>query len=249
MKRSITLIGFLFFLVCPLSAQEPRATPSPTPEKPPLPPPPILHRAPDPGQWTIEYDAAPAAKGNPSSSPSPSEVEPGKSREKKPTPHKITVTKAGKTYLEIEIDAEGKQWEKWNVKGKQVTFVPGTDKWILTEGGLESVFFTNYTQHDFPDFNWISAKNYVAFGKVFNADCFIFRDQIMLPEGLVPVDVTAAIDSHTQLPVYLDQGGVKRTYKFDPPPQTPPSVPARVQTILTQQEKAVSPLLRRPGQP
>ena len=251
--KPLAIFSLLVLSVVTLAAQEP--SPSPSPKLPPLPPPPLLHPAPDQAQWTMSFDVAPTADAMPTATPKRGNDAGGK----KSFPHKITVikskvvksrvVKSGKIFEEIETDTEGKQWEKWNVDNQQVSFLNGSDKWLLTNGGDPGMFFTDYARSDFPELLWIAAKNYVAFTKIGGMDCYVFHDKIVLPGGRDPVDVTAAVDSTTQWPVYFNVDGWKRTYQFGPPPETPLAVPDNVQAILSQREKALAPLLRRPGQP
>jgi|GEM_PF-2283888 len=235
------LFSTLLIATVSISAGQTPDSMGPKGDKPPLPNP-ILQRAPVLSQWTISSSV-------PASSPNSSRqsAQNGRSQNSdknsdKPSFTQISITKSGSTYFEVEVDASGRKWEKWNVNGRQVTFEPGTGKSMVVYSGGGSFFYTDFSTTDFPNLSWISPENYIAFRQVGKVKCYIFRKEIAPTEddGKIVI-LTAAVDSETQLPIVMDTDGQRSIYQFGPPPAAPLVIPEKVLSLLEQQPKGQLP--------
>jgi hypothetical protein len=201
---------------------------------PPLPTP-IIRRAPDLSQWTVQPGDASSLSGTGS--------KPGKDKAGASTV-RTTIVKSGKIYWISEVDPSGRKWEKWNVDGQQVTFEPGTNQAIVRTSGSNGTTYTNFTSSDFSGMDWISGQNYIDFKEIQGRKCYLFREPVKDPlTGEITI-LTAAVDGETQMPVFSAVDNVVTTYRFGPPPAAPLSVPQAVRTALAQHVQGLPPLPR-----
>jgi hypothetical protein len=199
---------------------------------PPLPKP-IIRRAPDLSQWTVQPGNAASLNR-----------EGSQADKDKSSPARTTIVKSGKIYFISEVDPLGRKWEKWNVDGKQVTFEPGTNQAIVRTSGSNGTTYTNFSSSDFFGMDWVSDQNYVDFKNVRGRKCYLFREHVKDPlTGEITV-LTAAVDSETQMPVFSAVDNIVTTYQFGPPLDAPLSIPQEVRAALAQQTQGLPPLPR-----
>lgn len=226
------LIAALLAMMAGNCLAQPPANPMEDGKLPPLPNP-IIRRAPDLSQWTVQPGEA--------SSVNRAGSQPDKANA---AGVRTTIVKSGKTYWISEIDPSGRKWEKWNVDGRQVTFEPGTKQAIVRTSGSNGATYTNFSSSDFMGMDWISNQNYVDFKEIRGRKCYLFKENVKDPiTGEISV-LTAAVDSETQMPVFSAVDTSVTIYQFGPPPAVPLSVPQEVRTALTQQAEGLPPLPR-----
>lgn len=200
-----------------LNAQQPASTP------PPLPPGPLLNKAPDFVQWTITIKSAESGgvgkteKGI--ASPEPSA---------KPTAevYQIVTAKTGKIRHEVRVAGTQIMSNVWSINGASVEINPKTKIAQVAPGGVSV---------DFPGLEWISEKNYTDVKKINGKDTIIFNDKVawMAANGATnefkgKVDAVAYIDLETRLPIAMKRGVDTYTYQFGAMPQTTLTPPPEV---------------------
>lgn len=162
-------------------------------------------------------------------------------------PQVIIVTRTDDIIREQITWENSRQTEKWIYrKMLQVLEVePGGTLVRLPASYLVSAY-TDYSQSDFPGFEWISKENYTLSREIDGRPCFIFTakagtaptrsardremDQLGLPKelrnsGEPQYDLIAVIDSETLLPVFLDDGICRKNFRILPSPTTPLKMP------------------------
>lgn len=240
----LTLLSLAAFTCGHAFAQE-AATPPP---KPPLPKGPLPAPPAQMAQWMIIFDApAPAASPSPGSAPAQPNPADAASKQDaaKPPPRNTHVTKTGNIFRIVETDPAGRKTNFWDVNGMVVSAAP--DKTLSIVPNASS------TAKSFTEFSWIGEKNYLSAGKYAGVDSFVFKDKI-LPPGTDSesatvddrVEAIAVIDSTTLMPLYLQIGEAKKTYRFGTPPGAMLQPPQEVMDLIGQRAKRVRELTRRP---
>ena len=211
------------------------------PALPPIPPGPLIQkRAPDFSHWMVTFKTAPAASG---ATPSPSQPS---------DPNSIitqdTVTKT-ENIIHVEfIDTQKRAWNIWVQggrdmiqwpDGKSVGFVAKPPPYVVNP------LYRDFSSSDFSGFEWISAANFTGIQSIGGISCLVFKDTL-LTNG-VSLQVEAATDVKTRLPVRLINGQGQFTYAFLSPPSTEQTLPANVQKLIVDQRNNEKSLARRPG--
>jgi len=202
-------------------------------DKPPLPPGPIIKPLPELAAWAIIFKDPGVVKGENADDQQKDAAKPEGSPAK--APRFIVITKSGKTYREVETDADGQKTERWKVDGTEVSIAPD-GKTSITDG---------VAAEDFDELKWISAANYVNVANVDGQPCFVFQDKIHVPDVVGDLDATAGISTATQLPVYCIIGGSPQIYKFGKQ-SVPLTVPEIVQQALANRKQVIGNLMKRP---
>ena len=150
---------------------------------------------------------------------------------RKPRIARVNVVKTGAVKKEITSYSSGVLSERW-VDGNLVVKKDPFQKEIQLNSfeGEDA---------DFPEFAWISAKNYKGTEKMAGQECLVFEDEILQIRvddprsyedfGIVDgelVPVKALIDAKTRLPAALEYTGVRRSYVYGPAPSGTLSLPA-----------------------
>jgi hypothetical protein len=213
----------------PAIAQQPAAAPFASPTRPPLPPGPLLNRAPQMAQWVISFKSAPAAPAA-SASPAAGTAVAGPPKAD-PRDYQVYVTKTGSTYHVQMVGGYFQRVDKWCLDGFQISVVPNAQLPLVSYGGQKDDLFMNFARTDFPSFEWVSAKNFMGVQKVSGFDCMIFRDHLREPQifggrpSHIKADVQAVIDLRSRLPLYLQVGDSLASYQYGSAPTvmlTPP---------------------------
>ena len=167
-------IFFLFALglALPLAAQQGA---QPAPSIPPLPPGPLLNRAPSFCRWTVmDQGAAVASAGTESNSQTAA------NDAKKPKViRQESVTKTGAMVYEQLVDDRGRRFERWHSNGVQI-LIPAGEPYpiVFPDFGGDDIYTPNYQISDFAGLDWISEKTYSGIQKVMGRDCLIFRGEV-----------------------------------------------------------------------
>ncbi len=192
-----------------------------------IPPPkePILPRAPQRAEWTVEFrlDRELAKK----------EVLEGKEKKEVPKgftgfPAEIAVSKDGSTYREIARWPDGRTVEKWIVGGLQVSQSPDGRGLMRIPSIDYSPYLSDYSRSDFEEAEWIGKDSYVGPKVTDKLSVYEFSaapgKRRLTPREIADQGTeaasgaSAALDIRTQLPVYVDDGTVVRIYRYAPAP-------------------------------
>ncbi len=213
MKR-IPLVLCAFFLGAVTAALA--AAPALSYEKKPLPPGPVLNRAPDYSSWRMVYSFANPVGTSSSSNPSgPAGV---------PDPHlpkALTVTQTKPLWHAVLVDVGGEKQETWfdgATRFEQVS--PSQIIPISNNHGKQTGKFLS-GREDFPDVDWVSPNTYLGTEK--DTGYWIFQET---PDGAM-----VWIDSVTHYPVRWTKGNQIRTFEFLSPPTDPLTLPPAVARI------------------
>ena len=150
-----TIALLLFGIAGSLAADRPPLDPKP------LPPGPILSKAPDFSSWQITFTYSPPGQnGSAASATSKGPTGPGST-----LPVLLTVTRTKPEWHAALTDASGNKKEVWY--NGDVRFVVGPKpKDLYVIGALEPGYSNPYLEYgsgpDFPDMNWVSPQTYLG---------------------------------------------------------------------------------------
>ena len=228
-----------------LSAQQ--AAPQKTPTLKPLPKGPIPAQAPDHSQWLITFkNSAPSLFQDKPAEPvaAPEAAEGGAKGSNAALPPVFDwqrlVTKTGSIVHEQEVGITSE--DRWYLPTMTITVPTGAAPQVsmsLRGSGA---------QIDFPDFSWITRKDYTADMSILGRDCFIFGGNMNNHNG-PSVPVTAAIDEKTCLPVAMEYDGHVVTYEFRPPPSGQLTLPPALQKLTNSLQGAIQRANAMPARP
>jgi len=228
---------------------------------------PIIQRMPDFSQWTIDFTYAKKAEKS-----SDKLREWQKLATKDPNvaasmadpkfvyaldparPLHVTVTKTG------DIRSEEWTYER-NLKGELWSDGQTVVQRKPDSGRLDAATIPSSEASEFPEFNWVSKRNYKETESRNGIKCFMFKDHVPLltiehpelaagvPASDIPkVDVAAYVDIETHYPVLLQIGDDRRAYTILPPPKAEQVIPPEFEAIAKQtkariqeQTKSLSP--------
>jgi len=219
--------------------------PAPSPSVPPLPPGPLLKRAPDYSTWTVTFKGNVIEETAPSATATTGE---GGKKEKEPVLSVSTVVKTGTTIVEQNVEANGQRHQIWHYSGARIVPAPGTSNPMIgSDFGGGDIFSINFASTDFAGLDWLSKKTYAGIVKYEGNDCIVFKGtvsplsvrakvdeqaDIQLAKDFgqphaapVMVPAVACIDLATRLPVFVQFGQEKRTYQYGTPPTSPLTLP------------------------
>lgn len=246
MTPSLKVLVLLAFPGCVLAQQ-----PSPTPIVLPKP---IIARAPAFSRWTITTSGMTIPKeGRAISQSTPAAL----------VARQIMVTKTDPVRLEATAFADGGKMEKWCIGASQITTNPAWKEKLISNGHnpLDGSF-VDYSKSDFVGFEWISQANFVEARSLGGRTCWVFQKQYTIAKTdqteqtdasvnieTYAVQVTAYIDTETQLPVLLRRNDESEIYNYLPPPRemlTPPEAVKSTLADLSNREQALRKPLPRP---
>jgi hypothetical protein len=160
------------------------------------------------------------------------------------------VKQTGDVRYEITVTGTVSRTEKWCEGNYQAIVIPGQQPAISARGGSEmGGNFTDYSKTDFPDFAWVTKRNYAGVETIEGVDCLVFHkaDENENAPG-APVGPAAAtssassaapsipqtgdtafIDLKSRLPVLIHVAGATTLYQFEPPPTAMQALPANLQ--------------------
>lgn len=208
-------------------------------EKQPLPPGPLIQkRAPDYSQWTIKVAPRP---DKPKAEPVKNDAAPGK-EEKPYWGEMVSITKTENIMLRRTMDAQGQTWNTWCIEDFQTTISPDEKSLMMQSRSLDpnvpASNYEDYSQTDFPGFEWVSAKSYAGIKLINGKKCILFQGKGRSDvEGKDGGDLMAYINLETRYPVALIIGNDCRTYEFQAPPQTKLQIPQILKQLLSNRRK------------
>jgi hypothetical protein len=226
---------------------------------PPLPPGPLLKRAPDYSTWTVTCLGHANEGGEPSKTTATGEAPP-KDKQKESVTMVSTVVKTGSTILEQNVEANGERHQIWHFSG--VRIVSGTsDPVIGADYGGDDIFSINFASTDFAGLDWVSQSTYAGMAKYQGNDCIVFkgtvsplsvRAQIDEREDIAKakafgeshsekamVPATAYIDLQTRLPLVVSFGKETRFYQYGAPPTAPLALPPALAGPVQEYEQRI----------
>jgi hypothetical protein len=214
------------------------------PTPPPLPPGPLLNKAPDFAQWAITIKSAGTEKEEKASpSPEPS-AKPSASGV-----YRIGVIKTGKVRHEVQAVGAQVISDIWSLDGTSVSFDPRTKVPQVSQSGSSA-------GSDFPGLEWISEKNYAGIKKVNGKDCIVFNDMVfnVRPNGTRnefggKVNAVAYVDLETRFPVTMQRGEDTYAYQFGAPPQAMLAAPPEVTQAVGAYQQRMNQLSTRGREP
>jgi len=244
--------------------------PSGTPE--PLPPGPLLKRAPDSLEWEIRVDTAESSV--PAQPPQEGKAPP-------PPPPKIAVvTKGGKVVREIITYANGTAVEIWHRGGVAVSRKPGDKIWTVSPASPPGFESPDYINSDFSDLEWISPSTFTGIQSIGGRKVIVFTgtvcdkgstDLSIIKNGVnrqrgeeamlghlatkafdpndYKVPAVAYIDMETRLPIKFQYGNMIRSYTYRVPTQAVSNFPGDAEQAVASTEKYKASLSRGPAAP
>jgi hypothetical protein len=153
----------------------------------PLPPGPLLKRAPDYSTWTINSKGTPLEGAVP---PANGTGGGGKGHEKAVVVAQLTVVKTGSKMLEYYIDADGQRHETWHVEGIRIVVQLGAaSPLIIPESAAKTalvspdygggdIYSINFAISDFAGLDWLSPSTYSGVEKYQGSDCIVFKGTV-----------------------------------------------------------------------
>jgi len=260
-----TFPAFCLALVVTVTLHAQQASPSPN--LPPLPPGPLLKRAPDYSTWTVTSQGHALEGRQPVKSATSGE---GRSKDKEPVTVASTVVKTGSTILELNADADGKRKEIWHVGGLMVMKQPDTPEPIVWPDSVQAdIYSVNFANADFAGLDWVSATTYMGMAKYQGRDCIQFRGEVspLNPKAReeeaiaigqaiafgqpapaeTKVEAVAYIDLETRLPLVVTFGNEKRIYQYGTPPVADLTLPPELANAAKEREKQLKRLSSGPA--
>lgn len=249
---------------------------APSPSVPPLPPGPLLNRAPASSRWTV-VTAGATAKQPAGHATAGAE---------KPLPQQVTYTKSGSIVLE---ESPGKQ--VWHLTNMRATIYAGHPLPVLTpDSGGSDLYTVDFARADFAGLDWISPQSYKGVAVQNGRKCLVFQGEVTpwtplemhqleslasdaailarfnafkasgketspsfhFDQSTILVPATAYIDLETRLPILLLFGkdnSQKREYIYQATPPAPLTLPPVLTQLAAQQQQRVNDLSRAPSPP
>jgi len=259
--KTFPIFCLAFVVTITLHAQQAATSPN----LPPLPPGPLLKRAPDYSTWTVTCQGH-ALERRPVKSATSGEE---KSKDKESVTIASTVVKTGSTILELNADTDGKRKEIWHVGGLMVMKQPDTAEPIVWPDSAQAdIYSVNFANADFAGLDWISSTTYAGMAKYQGRDCIQFNGDVSplnpkareeeaiaigqaIAFGLpVPpetkVAAVAFIDLETRLPLVVTFGNEKRIYQYGTPPTADLTLPPELANAVKEREKQLKRLSTGP---
>ena len=239
-----TFPTFCLAFVVTVAVHAQQATPQPP--LAPLPPGPLIKRAPDYAAWTVTFQGHPIEVKEPVKAAATGEEKPKDKQGKEPVTMLSSVVKTESTILEQNVDAAGQRHQVWHVSG--IRIVAGSSNPVVSpDYASADIFSINFASSDFAGFYWLSPSTYSGMLKYQGNDCLVFkgsvsplseRGQIDEREDIekakafgqqvseaIKVPAVAYIDLATRLPVFAQFGQEKRFYQYGTPPAAPLTLP------------------------
>lgn len=171
----------IFGCAAPLLGQQP------APSAPPLPPGPLLKRAPDYSTWTVISKGTPVAGGAPATNDTAGG---GQDQPQGAPVTQLTVIKTGSTMLEYNVDANGQRHEIWHIAGLRIVVQLGTaTPLIIPESAAKTalvcpdyagrdIYSINFATSDFAGLDWLSPSTYSGMVEYQGNDCIVFKGTV-----------------------------------------------------------------------
>jgi hypothetical protein len=210
---------------------------APSSSLPPLPPGPLVQlRASDFAKWIVKKVGTTDSVTGTTEATAPKKATFGS---------EFTMTKTGKIMLRQTQDDKGQIWNTWCEGNLQATVWPDGKRFIVgapppdLKRGPNSMYF-DYSQSDFPGFEWVSLGDYAGIQSKEGKPCIVFKAKFKVyTDDRQASDVAAYVDLKTRYPVALVVDGATRTYEFQPPPQTELAIDPLVKSAFDAYQKSV----------
>lgn len=222
-------------------------------EKPPLPDRKFPAELPKFASWEISLEHA----------VNPDEAEGDRSR-----PVRVVVTRTGDLIREEVFWSDDKKTQKWIYNKLLQVFEENTSgRLFRIPSTVLADDFSDYSKGDFTELAWIGESNYQGITEVDGRTCFLFRTapgSVRRPQeeelnAGIPRELSgptgnrnelsAAIDVQTLLPVWFDNGAVKKTYRILPAPTSALKMPPEFEAEFQRWIKRIQESMRTPGPP
>ena len=263
-----TFSTFCLALVVTVTLHAQQAVPPPS--LPPLPPGPLLKRAPDYATWTVTCKGQPIESEELKKAVTTGEEKPKDKEDKEPVTMASTVVKTGSTILELNTDTSGQRKEIWHVGGLMVMKrSDAAEPTVWPDSVQPDIYSANFADGDFAGLDWISPTTYTGMAKYQGRDCIQFsgevsplnpkareEEAIAIREAItfgqpVPQEVKVAavayIDLETRLPLIATFGKEKRIYQYGTPPTADLTLPAELANAVKEREKQMKRLTSAPA--
>ena len=239
MNRRFLCIFAWMGLAAPLFAQDAKTSP--------LPPGPLLERAPDYSTWTITFQGNPVEEKEALKTGATGESRP---KDKEPVTMVSTVIKTGSTILEQNVDAAGQSHQIWHVSGIRIIAGAGISNPIVCpDYGGGDIFSIDFTSSDFAGLNWLSPSTYWGMVKYQGYDCIAFTGTVSplsvkaqqdeasviaqekeMGQAAEPLKVPAIayVELTTRFPLFVQFGQEKRFYHYSRAPTAPLALPPNI---------------------
>ena len=240
-----------------------------TGELPPLPDKPLPAQMPNYASWQVNYTYADKPGSDQTGAggmPIPQASKPMDLVR----PESVTVTRTDSMIQEQIHWSNGRKTEKWvYLKFLQIVEIEPGGKLVRLPPSYLVSDYTDYSQGDFSGFHWLKQPFYTAFKAIAGRPCYIFQTKAIalhmigqqeqagstaIPKELLGknesgITFIAAIDAKTLLPVFLDDGKIRRTYKILPPPTAPLQMPKTFASEFDDWTKKIKEASRVPTPP
>jgi len=192
---------------------------------------PILSRAPQQSEWTVEIRYDPAVATGQFLSKEEKKAGEANPEPTPPTvfrPVQIRVSKDNKVYREVTTWSDGAKTEKWIVDGLQIRELPRSGRLSRVDMNSYSENFSDYRRSDFEVAEWVDKESYRGVRTVKGQLVYEFQPEAgkkritprerslgedgggaQSPAG----DTVAYLDAKTQLPLFVRDNGAVWIYK------------------------------------
>lgn len=220
----------------------------PQPSVPPLPPGPLIQkRAPSFAQWIIRSKPIKGGLGQ-ENKVADANAKSSEAKEKPSWGSLVSITKTGEIMLRQTMDDQSRVWNTWCTRQLQTTVYPDGKQAILQAGNSDATAptanFEDYSQSDFPGFEWITQKEYVGQKEYQGKKCIVYQN-VPPTDGSDHSKRTALVDLETRFPVALLIDNDTHTYEFKAPPQGMLTLPPFVQGLIDSRQRMMSSATRK----
>lgn len=187
-------------------------------------------------------------------------------------PVAIVVSKLGDNYHEAFKWSDGQESERWYFQGLALghptsvanrsgrskgyklglAMRPGAARSELPVGidPLDS-YFRAAEKGPFPELSWLKKKDFKGEVTANGGKVLLFegKETLVFDEGSTTYRTRAGIDAATRLPVFFEKDGLRRTYKFLPPPDPNMAPEGSFMKRIVQIRDQVHELTRMPSRP
>jgi hypothetical protein len=210
-----------------------------TQELPPLPEKPLPAQMPNYASWQVNYSYT-DDPGDRKKATADIALPQSSDQMELVRPEWVTVTRTDSIIQEQIHWSSGRKTEKWiYLKFLQIVEIEPGGKLVRLPPSYLVSEYTDYSQGDFSGFHWLKQPFYTGYQSIAGHPCFIFQTKApalhmigqlqqagatavppkeLLGETTSGTTFSAAIDAKTLLPVFLDDGKIRKTYKILPPP-------------------------------
>lgn len=189
------------------------------------------------------------------------------------SPTSILVSKVGEYYHEAFTWSNGQKSERWYFQGlalahptaaaaRKGSKSKGFKLGLALRPGAESnempvgidpldPYYRALEKGPFPELAWMKKSDFKGEATVGGVKVLIFegKDRLVFDDGSETYRTHAGIDAATRLPVFFEKDGLRRTYKFLPPPDSGMKPEGAFLKRVMQIRDQVHELTRMPARP